>query len=233
MGTLKIDRQYNASRWAEPLPLKKIHAYTATLAPRHAVIVETDQKLVAGREYFIRFLTRDKAAAVRGRTLRPPSGSLRIRLTEDGDPVGIARTHTMDRTLSRALGDAPEADGGAPATGHAGDSVPFLIGGANDNTLELVWQNSTAGEWLVLIALLLLTKAVSLSAWFTPLRERHARADRPDFVHPSLRKIDPDAPPAPPQPLTLAPKSAPVPADPPMDKAPGGAQHPPLKLPRK
>ena len=232
-GTLKIERQYNASRWDSPLPLKKINVYTATLAPKHAVIIETDQELVAGREYFIRFLPRDKASAVRERALRPIAGSLRARLAADGKPDGIVSTDAMDRALEKAMGDAPKGDVAAPATDHANKSVSFLIGGANDGVLELIWQNSTVGEWLVLIALLFLTKALLLSAWFTPWSERESKADRPKFIHPSLRRIDPDEPAAPPKPIALAPKSTPSPSSPPPDEAPENTAHPPLKLPRK
>ena len=234
IGTLKIDRQYNASRWDAPLPLKKINVYTATLAPKHAVIVETDQELIAGREYFIRFITRDKTSAIREHTLRPIAGSMRARLAADGKPVGIESTDPIDRVLEKAMGDAPKSGDAVPAAGHTNDSVSFLIGGSNDSTLELIWRNSTVGEWLALGALLLVTKAMLLSTVFTPWSEHRAKADQPNFIHPSLRRIDPDAPSAQPKRrIALPPKSTPDPSGHSPDEAPEDTTHPPLKLPRK
>lgn len=235
VGTLKIERQYNASRWAAPLPLKKIHVYTATLAPKHAVIVETDQELVDGRQYFVRFLTRDKAPAVRERALRPIPGSLRVRLATDGTPETVESTAAMDQALGKAMGDAPKGSSTAtPTAARAGDSVPFLIGGATDTTLELLWQNSTVGEWLALGALLFITKAFLLSAWFTPWSDRHEKAERKKFIHPSLRRIDADATtPAPSAPIPLARKSIPLPPRQETGEDTESPHHPPLKLPRK
>lgn len=233
VGTLKIERQYNASRWAEPLPLKKIHAYTATLAPKHAVIVETDQDFVNGRQYFIRFLTRDKAPAISERALRPISGSLRIRLATDGTPETVESTAAIDRALGKAMGDAPKTSAAAaPTAGREADSVPFLVGGANDSTLELIWQNSTVGEWMFLIVLLFLTKASLLSAWFTPWSDRAEKAEQKKFVHPSLRKIDADTTThTPPPPIPLVRKSIPLPTRQESSDDADTATHPPLKLP--
>lgn len=56
-ATLKVGKKYNASRWTSPVPLKQIHAYTATLLPDHEVLIESDQDLAEGKEYFIRLLS--------------------------------------------------------------------------------------------------------------------------------------------------------------------------------
>lgn len=233
-GSLKIERQYNASRWSSPVPIKKIHAYTATFAPNYPVIVETEQQLVAGREYFIQFVTREQAQAVRDQALRPIAGSVRLRLTEDGNPSGVASTAAMDTILAKAMGDAPAAGVTGPAEATVRNSVPFLFGGVNDSTLELIWNNSAFGEWAVLVVLLLLTKVMLINAWFTPLRARRVKADRTDFVHPSLRRIDADEPPAQPQRIAIAPRPVAVkPEESGQGTPPGTPSHPPLKLPRK
>lgn len=228
-GSLKIEGQYNASRWSVPLPLKKIHVYSAILAPNHKVVVETDQELVSGHQYFIRFLDRETAVAVRAKALRPPVGSVRLQVAGDGKSTVTESTAAMDRMLERAMGDATTGTAPPPANS-ANASVPFLIGGANDSTIELIWNNSAVGEWLLLLVLALATKATLLSAWFTPWHERRIKADRTDFVHPSLQRIDADAPPVRPEPIVFAPK--PEPADTPPENPPSAAE-PLLKLPRK
>lgn len=237
-GTLRIDRQYNASRWAEPLPLKKINTYTATLAPHYEVIVESDQELVAGRQYFIRFLTRDRTQGAPSSHLRPIPGTLRLRADDDGTPVKVEPTAVMDRLVKKAIGplgpgqvETPAADLAIP--GHGGGSVPFLIGGARDNLLELVWNNSSTGEWLALLIAGLALNVTAINALTLPWRPRISKVDDKDFVHPSLRKIDADLPPAPAPRIVFTPKvDAPAPD---LAKPPATPVYtdPPLKLPRK
>ena len=231
-GALKIEGQYNSSRWTSPVPLKKIHTYTATLVPDHEVVVQSDQDLTSGRQYFIRFLSRENTPAVRAEALRPIAGSMRLRLISDGRPDATESTAAMYRMLAKAMeGEEP----GVAASGQdrTSDSVPFLLGGANDSTLELIWANSRPGEWLLLAVLLLITKALALKAWFTPWRPRRIKADRTEFVHPTLRRIDADAPPPPPLPIILPVRSPPSGVDAPPPAKAEAVPEPLLKLPRR
>ena len=209
---LVIGKRYNASRWMEPVPLKKIHTYTARLEPKYDVLVETDQDLKENDEIFIRFLTRDVAPPVLQFSVRPLVNSIRVRTEADGSPVKIEDTDIFDRLVDKAMG--PPAEGvyvrpravAEQAPSHEKPTVPFLIGGAQDSTWELIWNNTRAGEWIVCGIWLFLVQAFLLHAWSLPWTSRPAGTERKDFVHPSMRRIDADAPPPPSTKITYVPK---------------------------
>jgi hypothetical protein len=210
-GVLSIGQKYNASRWAEPLPLKKIHVYTATLATRYAVLLETDQDLAPGSQVFIRHLALNDSTVDRlDGFLRPVSGRIRMRSPAEAKPPG-------------------EATAAPPPLGK--NAAAFLIGGANDGTLELIWRNSGAGEWIVLFVTLFLLQAFAINAWTLPWRVRKPGAEDKHFVHPALRAIEAGEPPAPVAKIAFKPK--------PPDAGPAGsaaklsATERTLKLPRK
>lgn len=231
-GTLQINGEYNASRWSSPLPLKKIHVYAGTLSGEFPVIVESDQKLAAKKSYFVRFLTRDAAQAAHEMSIRPLPGSLRLRTSSDGAPVPNDPAQAGDILLAKAMGapaSAPPAQDriSQPAAAGAG-AVPFLIGGAQDTTLESIWRNSAPGEWLLLGVAAVMLNMLTLAAWSHPWRERpRAIADEKSFTHPALKTIEPAPPIAPhaPIPLPAADRDAVHPPEP-------GAADPLLKLPR-
>jgi hypothetical protein len=229
-GRLQIGRSYNSSRWAEPLPLKKIHTYTALLEPKYEVLIESDHQLAENTTVFIRFLTRDLGASIDGFSVRPLVNTIRIRTAADGSPVKLDDTDAFDRLVDRAMGPVgpgvyvrarPQAEA---APDRAKPTVPFVIGGAQDSTMELIWKNSTVGEWVAYGLLVLLFKAWFLYAWSLSWRPVGSITERKDFVHPSMRRIDADAPepastrltyvPKPEQAIVL-PASAPRPAPPP------------------
>jgi hypothetical protein len=247
-GTLKIERQYNASRWAEPVPIKKIHTYSAILAPNYEIVVETDQELTQGKPYFIRFLTRDKAQAVRAQALRPITGTLRQRLSDDVTPPALDASAFLDRLVDRAMGTPAKSSTIEPTSGHEDQTVPFLLGGANDSMVELIWNNSAPGEWILLFVLVMLAGMTGLNAIFTPWRKKRPPSTESDFVHPAMRKIEADKPTPSPQRLKLAPKTTQVDKDATrpattlttpsamqsaMQSATTSAMPPPLKLYRK
>jgi hypothetical protein len=87
--------------------------------------------------------------------------------------------------------------------------VPFVFAGAKDDTWEVVWHNMGFGECLLAAFWLLAIKVVLLHAWTVPFDpNRPVGAERKDFVHPSLRKIEPDATPAASGKLSYVPKPA-------------------------
>lgn len=241
-GRLQIGSIYNASRWAEPVPVKKIHAYTALLEPKHQVLIESDQQLAEKSTVFVRFLTRDLAASINAFSIRPLVNTMRIRTAADGSPVKIEDTDAFDRIVEKAMGPVgpdvyvrarPQAEA---APDRAKPTVPFLIAGANDSTLEIIWNNSTVGEWVAYGLVVLLFKAWFLYALSLTWRAPRSVTERKDFVHPSMRRIEPDAPAAPAAKLTYvpkpeqeihlpatAPRPAPLPHTPPPVPAPATA----------
>jgi hypothetical protein len=203
-ATLKVGKKYNASRWSSPIPLKQIHAYTATLLPDHEVLIESDQDLAEGKEYFVRFLTRDVAAEGRALSRRALVNTIRLKSEADGTPVKLADTDLMDRAVAKAMGPPAEGVYVAPravaeaAPDHAKPTVPFLIAGAKSPAWEIIWNNSTTGEVIVAVAWGFVAAFFFLHALSTPLLPgRGNLSERKDFVHPSQRRIDPDAPDAP------------------------------------
>lgn len=194
-AALVVGLQYNASRWAEPLPLKKLHSYTAKLSPNFDAVIETDQQLAPRQQVFIRHLpsgdTSDRGPLS---FLRPISGRIRLRAPTDGVPSAVDPTAPLDHAVNLAM----NAKTGASAVVSAPDpnrpTVAFLIGGANDSTLELIWNNSRAGEWVLLGLGLFLLQAFALNAWTLPWREFKPCDEDKDFVHPSLETVEPDAP---------------------------------------
>lgn len=234
-GVLIIGQQYNASRWAEPLPLKKLHVYTATLAPSYQVVLETDQKLAPRSQVFIRHLALNDMTADRlDGFLRPVSGRIRMRTADDGAPVAVAATAPLEKAVNKAMGNAEAAP--APGLFYAPDlsrnAATFLIGGAKDPTLELIWNNSGPGEWIALFFALFLLQSFVINAWTLPWREKKPCDEEKDFVHPSMQTIEADAPRAPVTKIAFKPKpkvSDPEPVKPAEDSAPERT----LKLPRK
>jgi hypothetical protein len=234
-GTLRIGQRYNASRWAEPLPLKKIHAYTATLAPRFEVIVESDQYLTPGKQVFIRHLELGgKPAPETSHLLRPLAGSIRLRTEADGAPAKIDPTAPLNQALDKAMGTpaASSRTEGSTATNPDQKPVAFLIGGANDGLFELIWNNSRAGEWVLLLFVLFLLQAFAVNAWTLPWREYKPLEQDKEFVHPSLEQIEPDAPRAPAARITLKLKPAVPEPEASVLPEPVSTNHV-LKLPRK
>lgn len=232
-GTVMIDQRYSESRWSRPLPLKKIHAYTATLEPRHEVIVESDQPLDENRSYSILFLTRDQADEARRTLLRPISGAIRLRTANDPVPTRKDPTDPMNRLMSKAMGSAtgPKASQASPDSQDIDKnaSVPFLIVRSGENFIQTLWGNSRIGEWIFVLAALLLFNALCRHAWKLPWGATVAAADKKDFVHPSLRAIDPDPPAKPRPPVEFTPSPPPEPPSPPAVPD----NDPPLKLPRR
>lgn len=238
-GTIVIGQQYSGDRWAAPLPLKKIRTYTATLAGKHQVVVESDQELEAGREYTIRFLTRDKVQSAPSIRLRPIPGALRLRAAGDAPPVQPNDIELMDRfvsTIMGALGPKKEASASntdaelprAPSV-HSG-AVPFLLGTTGTPLFKDLWSNSRSTEWAALFFGLLFLKSLVFHAWMLPWRVNRPRAERTDFVPTALRPIDPT--PVVKTPLAFNPtlstaSPSPLPPDLPVDSEPV------LKLPRK
>ncbi|MBC8009919.1 MAG: hypothetical protein H7067_07460 [Burkholderiales bacterium] len=166
--------------------------------------------------------------------LRPVSGRIRIRTPADGAPVGEASTAPLDKALNKAMGNPATAS--APGSAYIPDlsinSAAFLIGGAKENTLELIWNNSGPGEWIVLFLVLFLLQAFAINAWTLPWREQKPCDEDKDFVHPSMRTIEADEPPAPFAKITFKPKPK-DPADNPDGPAKEIAPERTLKLPRK
>lgn len=200
-ATLKVGKKYNASRWTEPLPLKKIHAYTAMMLPDHAILIESDQELGEGTEYFIRFLTRDIADAGRSLSRLPLVNTIRLKSEVDGTPVKIADSDLMDRAIEKAMG--PPAEGvyvpqrvvAEAGPDHVKPTVPFFFTGSKDPVPEVLWNNSTIVELFIIAAWAFMGLFFFLHAWSTPLfPSRKAGSERNDFVHPSLRRINPDMP---------------------------------------
>jgi hypothetical protein len=234
-GVLVIGHQYNASRWAEPLPLKKLHVYTATLAPNYQVVIETDQSLAPRSQVFIRHLAlNDRAVDRLDGFLRPVSGRIRIRTSADGAPVVADPTAPLDKAVNKAMGNPQAAP--VPGAFHAPDlsknAAVFLIGGAKDGTLELIWNNSGPAEWIALFLALFLLQSFAINAWTLPWRERKPCDEEKGFVHPSLETIEADAPRAPVAKIAFKPKPK-DPAESPAAAAEEAAPERTLKLPRK
>ncbi|HSI14020.1 MAG TPA: hypothetical protein VK961_18375 [Chthoniobacter sp.] len=238
-GTLRIGQRYNTSRWAEPLPLKKIHVYTATLAPNHAVIIESDQDFGAGQEVFIRYLQRSTRSSPNNSPyLRPIPGSIRLRTEADGTPLKIDPTTPQERLLEKAMGSAAAPPSSTRIDGTvdpnpAQPATAFLVGGANDGVMELIWNNSRAGEWVLLGLALFLLQAFAINAWTLPWREYKPVEQDKDFVHPSLEHREPDAPRAPVARISLKPKPAVPEPESPVKSEPVRETDHVLKLPRK
>ena len=234
-GTLRIGQRYNASRWAAPLPLKKIHAYTATMAPNYEVILESDQDFTPGQQVFIRFLERSsQPTPCDNLFLRPVSGRIRLRTEADGTPAKVDPTAPLDRALNLAMGSqsTPAPTGGTVAATPSQSATFFLVGGANDGTPELIWNNSRAGEWVLILLLLFLLQAFAINAWTLPWRPHKPADEDPSFVHPSLKKVEPDASPTPVTRIAFKPKPKEPPESAAKPEVASETDHV-LKLPRK
>lgn len=212
-GTLLVGRKYNASIWSSPIPIKKINSYVATLAPDHEVLIESDQSLKDNEEYFVKFLLRETAAEVRSRSIRPLVGTIRLKSEADGTPVRLADTDLFDRIVDKAMG--PPAEGtyvrprevaeAAPRRDVA--TVPFIFAGANDTAVEIIWNNSGVGEWILAGLWLIAIKMIILHAWVTPLNPgRKSKSERKGFVHPTMRRIEADTPATASAKITYTPK---------------------------
>lgn len=194
-GVLVIGQRYSGSRLATPLPLKRVHNYTALLEPRYQVVIETDQELVENRTYTLRFLTRDRAAATPYAQLRPIPGSIKLRHAADPAPVKQETTAQLDWLLSKAMGSSqslPDESSPVSAPDVSSGAVPFLLTTGGDNFVETLWANSRLGEWVFLLLALLLFNALCKHAWNLPWSTAREKTNRKDFVHPSLRTVDPD-----------------------------------------
>lgn len=235
-GVLLVGQKYNDSRWAEPVPLKKIHAYTATLAPNYDVVITTDQELAPRTQVFIRHLSLNDPEIDRQTGIfRPITGRIRLRTPADGTPVAIDPTVPLEKAVEKAMGNQPASQGVKP--GQTGpdlrrSSATFVLGGANDGVFELIWNNSRATEWIVLGLALFLLQAFAINAWTLPWRKTRPCDEDKDFVHPSLGRIEPDTPRPPVTRIAFKPKPRETedgptePAEPdPVDRT--------LRLPRK
>jgi hypothetical protein len=194
-ATLVVGERYNTSYWATP-PLKKIHTFTALLSPRHEVLIETDRELSPGESVPILFLPRDLAANLRAYSLRPLVNSLRLRTERDGAPVRIEDTDPFDRLVDRAMGppapgtwvrERPVAEA-APDRGKP--TVPFILGTPGDAPWTLLRRDLRVGEWLALGFFVLAIQWFFASAWENQRAASRPDADRRDFIHPSLRRVD-------------------------------------------
>ena len=251
-ATLKVGSKYNASRWLEPVPIKKVHTYVAVLSPSHEVLIESDQSLKQNEEYFIRFLFRDEAVVARQMSMRPLVNTIRLKAEADGTPVKLSDTNIFDRAVDKAMWSKDEVANTPPvavaesAPSHDKPTVPFILAGAQDGTFEIIWNNSGIGEIILVAVWLIVIKMIVLHAWVTPFNpNRRAGSERKNFVHPSMRHIKADAPEAPSQKISYTPKPAepdfvppakpkssppPVPAPPPRPAGPAAA--PPRPPPR-
>ena len=222
-ATVKVGKKYNESHWAEPLPIKKISAYTGTMADTHGVLIETDWALNEKQTYPIRFLLRDVAAEARRMSVRELSNNIRLHTKEDGTPVTLQDTDLFERALDKAMG--PPAPGvhlrPRPVAEAAPDStaptVPFLIVEPGALAWQVIWSNTQAGEWAVLVAWLLTLQWLFTHAWGLPWRSAlRPKADKKDFVHPSLRRIEADRPDAPKAKIAYKPRKTPAAEAPPV-----------------
>lgn len=243
-ATLKVGRKYNASRWSSPLPIKKIHSYLAVLSPDHEVLIESDQDLKEGTEIFVRFLLRDAATAAEEAKLWKFTGSIRLKSEADGTPVRLKDTNIFDRTVEKAMGPlgegayVPPVEVAENAPDRDKPTVPFLIAGAQDAPLEMLWNNTSVGEWIILGFWVLLIKMIVLHAWSTPFNPNRTGADKKGFVHPSLRRVESaDAAPKPKVTVSYVPKpedhdyiGVAKPATPPPAPAPAAPPPPPAKV---
>ncbi len=237
-GTLVIGQLYNASRWAGPLPLKKIHTYSATLAPKYQVVIESDQELVAKRQYFIRFLPRNKAPGAPSPRFRPLPGTIRLRAADDGTPVKVEDTAIMERLVEAAIGPLgpghdPVMPGPQVVPGQHTGTTPFLLGGARESLLELIWGNSQTGEWIALMVAVMLCVVTFLHACAHPWRSRPPRSESKDFIHPAMEEIEPDPPPGPLPRLPFKPGAGNAALNPAPAPEAASPTEPILKLPRK
>lgn len=211
-ATLVIGKRYNAERWSAPVPLKKIHTYTAKLQPKYEVLVESDQELKDGEMRTIRFLTRDVARGLVDYSIRPMANTLRLRGAEDGAPVKIEDTALFDNLVDKWMG--PPAKGvyvrpravAEAAPSNEKPTVPFVFVDAGDNTWKILWSNSRVQEWLIFGLGLLSVQSLLIAAY-----DRHKEAGAlkklgKGYVHPSLRKIEADAPESPAKKLTYVPR---------------------------
>ena len=256
-ATVKVGKKYNESRWAEPLPIKKISAYTGMMADKHEVLIETDWTLNEKQTYPIRFLLREVAVEARRMSVRQLANNIRLHTKEDGTPVTLQDTDLFERALDKAMG--PPAAGvyirpravaeAAPDT--TAPTVPFLIVEPGAVTWQVIWNNTQVGEWAVLVGWLLVLQWLFTHAWNLPWRSNaQSKTAKKDFVHPSLRRIDADQPEArkakisytprktPPAEAPAPASAAPSPAStitlPPQGNAPtGDTAQPTLKLARK
>ena len=198
-ATVVIGKRYNAERWTTP-PIKQIRSYTAKLEPQYEVLLETDQELKDGETRQIRFLTRDLATDLVDYSMRPVANSLRLRAAEDGSPVKIEDTRLFDEMVDKWMGPPgpgvqirPRAQAEA-APSHAKPTVPFVFAEKNDGPWDILWTNSRIQEWALLGLGLLGVQSLLLAAYDRQKDARLKSVRGKKFVHPSLRKIEADAP---------------------------------------
>jgi hypothetical protein len=211
-ATLVIGKRYNTERWSRPVPLKKIYAYTARLEPKYDVLIESEQEFKEGDQIEIRFLPRDAAEEARAFSMRPLVNTIRLRGPDDGSPVKLDDTDAFDRLVDRAMG--PPAEGvyvrrrpvREAAPSREKPTVPFLVAPPDTGTWGLVWKNSRVLEWMALGLAVLAVNSLFASAWARHQEARRPGAHKKGFVHPTLRKIEADAPDAPSKKLTYVPK---------------------------
>ena len=211
-ATLVIGKRYNTERWSGPLPLKKIYTYTARLEPAHDVLIESEQDLREGETVNVRFLPRDAAEEARAFSMRPLVNTIRLRGADDGAPVRLDQADAFDRLVDRAMG--PPAEGvyvrrrpvREAAPSREQPTVPFLITTAGGGTWSLIWKNSRVLEWVAFGLAVLAVQSLAGAAWARHLAARRPRAGKKGFVHPSLRKIEADAPAEASKKLTYVPK---------------------------
>ncbi len=233
-GTLVIHQSYGDARLATPLPLKQIHTYTATLEPRHEVVIQSDQILAEQRTYGIRFLTRDRADDARRARLRPVPGSIRLRTTDDPVPKkqdpAAAFTLIVDKAMGTVVVNPPAGSAHTLPTVSAG-SVPFLLFERDQNLVEVLWANSRPGEWIFLLLALLLFNGLCQRAWNLPWSTRQSYAADDEHIHYSARVIEPTPQAPSPPPIGFKPGAGHKPEPPPLPSRTDG--RPPLKLKQK
>lgn len=237
-ATVKVGKRYNESRWAEPLPIKKISAFTGTMADKYEVLIETDWTLNEKQTYPIRFLLRDVAAEARRMSVRRLVNNIRLHTKADGTPVTLQDTDLFERALDKAMG--PPAAGvyirpravaeAAPDT--TAPTVPFMIVEPGAVTWQVIWNNTQAGEWTVLVAWLLMLQWLFTHAWNLPWRGTSPQtSQKKGFVHLSLRHIEADQADAPRARISFTP-GKPRPAEAP-DPAPAPPPPRTVALPPK
>jgi hypothetical protein len=189
------------------------------------VVLETDQPLVPTGQYTLRYLTRDLVGDRRGGWLLPAQNAIRIKPRDAGKQFDqpIRRIELFDEFTVYMWGYVPEGPAPKIPTYGREAAVPWVLD--HDNALAVLWHNT---PWYILTGL-------AVWAWFSWKLVRHgishpwqtgSRADRGDFIHPSLRRIDADH---------AEPASRPVSykRSPPVHYPEAQVVDQPLKLPRK
>lgn len=175
-------------------------------SPAGELVLETDDALVPGGEYRVRVLPAARAAGGAGQRLLAWGRGVRRRPEKTGTQFDapIRRIELFDKFVVYMWGYVPE--GVAPK-----EPVYPREGAAAwcfdaDSRWELIRRNASGWLWVGLLSGAWLARAVLDLALRMPW-SGGSRADRADWVHPALRRIDAAPADAPARRLTLRPAS--------------------------